>query len=430
MSDTITACYLIETPYPLENVLRQIINSLGAGTFTAVPGETEALKQRFRVCVENVELLDAVDCPTLPYHLKDGERKMPVPHQRVRVSVSIAAEITGTDLPTLLSTVAGGIYELRELSGIRLLSLGLPEAFGAAHPGPQFGIEGTRRLTGVYGRPILGSIIKPNVGLTPQQTAAIVHSLCEAGIDFIKDDEKMTNPPYCSVDQRVKAVMQTINAHADRTGRKVMYAFNITDGDPEQMVRNHDAVVNAGGTAVMVSIVQVGISGFTYLRKRAQVPIHGHRNGWGGLTRSPLLGMDFGPWSMLWRLAGVDHLHVNGLHNKYWECDDSVVASIANCLTPMFRPDDRVLPVVGSGMHAGQVAETYQRTGTLDLMYLCGGGIQGHPGGPGAGVASIQQAWEAALAGIPLHVYAREHRELQQAIEKFHIYDLSVGSVG
>src|SRR5690606_35305557 len=133
----------------------------------------------------------------------------------------------------------------------------------------------------------------------------------------------------------------------------------------------------AGGTCVMVSIAQVGLSGFTYLRKRSSLPIHAHRNGWGGLTRAPLLGWDFRAWSTVWRLAGVDQLHVNGIQNKYWEDDDSVVASVDACLTPLFRPDDRVLPVLGSGMHAGQVAETYRRTGSVDLMYICGGGIQG-----------------------------------------------------
>lgn len=421
MSDAIRATYLIETPHSLNEVTRQMASVLSTGTFTDVATETDAVKQRFHITVENIRPLNPVDVPTLPYWTGPHESVPGVPHQRAEVTVSIPLDITGTDLPTLLSTVAGGVFEIRELSGIRLLTLDLPPVFGEVHPGPQFSVDGTRRLTGVYDRPVLASIIKPNVGLTPDATAEIVRELCEAGIDFVKDDEKMTNPPYAPVEQRVAAVMRVVNDHAERTGKRVMYAFNITDGDPEQMVRNHDAVVAAGGTCVMVSVVQVGLSGFTYLRKRAALPIHAHRNGWGGLTRAPLLGYDFRAWSAVWRLAGIDQVHVNGIQNKYWEDDDSVVASVASCLRPMFRADDRVLPVIGSGMHAGQVAETYRRTGTVDLMYICGGGIQGHPGGAAAGVASILQAWEAALAGIPLHVYAREHRELQQAIDKFRI---------
>jgi ribulose-bisphosphate carboxylase large chain len=118
----------------------------------------------------------------------------------------------------------------------------------------------------------------------------------------------------------------------------------------------------------------------------------------------------------------VDHLHVNGLQNKFWEPDDSVVTSIHACLTPLFPDRDagyRAMPVVSSGQWAGQAPETYRRAGTVDLMYLAGGGIMAHPGGPGAGVASIRQAWEAAVAGIPLDTYAASHEELRAAQQKF-----------
>lgn len=86
----------------------------------------------------------------------------------------------------------------------------------------------------------------------------------------------------------------------------------------------------------------------------------------------------------------------------------------------MFAPHDCPLPVVGSGQWGGQAHDTYERTGnTIDLMYLCGGGIVSHPGGPGAGVKAVKQAWEAAVQGIPLDVYAREHTELAQSITTF-----------
>lgn len=247
MSEAIRATYLIETPHALDKVTRQMASVLSTGTFTDVAAETDDVRDRFRITVEDVRPLETVDAPTLPYWTRPGQPVSGVPHQRAEVSVSIPLDVTGTDLPTLLSTVAGGVYELREVSGMRLLTLDLPPVFGAVYPGPQFGVDGTRRLTGVYGRPILASIIKPNIGLSPEATADMVRELVEAGIDFVKDDEKMTNPPYSPVEKRVAALMRVINDHADRTGKRVMYAFNITDGDPEQMVRNHDVVVAAGG---------------------------------------------------------------------------------------------------------------------------------------------------------------------------------------
>jgi ribulose-bisphosphate carboxylase large chain len=155
------------------------------------------------------------------------------------------------------------------------------------------------------------------------------------------------------------------------------------------------------------------------LRKRCQLPIHGHRNGWGLYSRHPALGVDYTAWQKLWRLAGVDHLHVNGLQNKFWEPDDSVIRSIKACLTPMFRPDDTVMPVVSSGQWGGQAPETYRLTGSTDLMYLAGGGILAHPLGPAAGVRSLQQAWEAAVGGIPLAEHAARNPELQATLAKF-----------
>ena len=117
--------------------------------------------------------------------------------------------------------------------------------------------------------------------------------------------------------------------------------------------------------------------------------------------------MEFTAYQKLWRLAGVDHLHVNGLKNKFCESDESVVRSIKACLTPMFG-GYLIMPVVSSGQWGGQAPETYRQTHTLDLMYLAGGGILAHPGGPAAGVTAIRQAWEAAVRGIALTSYARK----------------------
>ena len=211
--------------------------------------------------------------------------------------------------------------------------------------------------------------------------------------------------------------MRVVNEVAERTGRKLMYAFNITD-DLEAMLRHHDTVMRAGGTCVMVGINNVGLAAFSYLRERCQLPIHAHRNGWGALTRYPYLGTEFRAYQKIWRLAGVDQLHVNGIQNKFWEPDDSVVKSMESCLEPMFD-HKTIMPVISSGQWGGQAPETYRRTKSVDLMYLAGGGIVAHPGGPAAGVTAIKQAWDAAKNGIPLEEHAREHPELRAAMEKF-----------
>ena len=232
----------------------------------------------------------------------------------------------GTSLPNLLATVAGNLFELRQFSGLRLRDIRLPDAFADANPGPAFGIEGTRALSGVEGRPLIGTIVKPSVGFDAEGTAALVDTLCAAGIDFVKDDELQGDGPGCPFDDRARAVMAVIDRHADRTGRKVMFAFNVT-GEIDEMRRRHDLVLALGGTCVMASLNSVGLTGFLALRRHAAMPIHAHRNGWGALSRHPMLGFDYVAWAKLWRLAGADHMHVNGIRNKFCESDASVIAS-------------------------------------------------------------------------------------------------------
>ena len=417
MTDRILATYFVETPYPVERAAEVIAGEQSSGTFVAVPGETPELKARFGARVERITLLDTVETPSLPGCRPPKETSGPLRYQRAEIVLSFPFENMGANLPTLSATVCGNLYELSDHSGLRLLDLELPDAFAQVYPGPQFRIEGTRRLAGVYDRPIIGTIIKPSVGLSPAQTAELVKELAEAGLDFVKDDELMADPPHSPLKERVAAVMRVVNDHADRTGKKVMVAFNISD-EVDAMKRHHDTVLAAGGTCIMLSLNHVGFAAASHIRNHSQLPIHGHRNGWGLYTRCPELGIAFPAYQKLWRLAGVDHIHVNGLQNKFWEPDDSVVTSIHACLTPMFGGYE-AMPVVSSGQWAGQAPETYRRAGTTDLMYLAGGGIMAHPGGPGAGVASIRQAWEAAVQDDPLETYAETHPELRDALLKF-----------
>jgi ribulose-bisphosphate carboxylase large chain len=135
-------------------------------------------------------------------------------------------------------------------------------------------------------------------------------------------------------------------------------------------------------------------------------------------NRHPWLGIEFAAYQKIWRLAGVDQIHVNGIANKFWEDDDSVVRSIEACRTP-FLGGFEILPVISSGQTGLQAPETYRRTSTIDILYLSGGGILAHPGGPGAGVTAIRQAWEAAVNDVPLEQYARDHVELRQSLQRF-----------
>ena len=407
----VRARYWLETGDHPQRAADVIAGEQSSGTFTAVPGETPALKARSGARVERVEVIDQSDRPSLPGAMTAAR------YTRCLLELSWPLENFGPSLPNLLATIAGNLFELRQVSGLRLLDLAVPRAFSDACPGPAFGIEGTRRLAGVAHGPLIGTIVKPSVGLSPQETALTVRQLLAGGIDFIKDDELQADGPHCPFDERVRAVMREVDEAAQRTGRKAMVAFNLT-GEVDEMRRRHDLVLELGGTCVMVSLNSVGLAGMLALRRHARLPIHAHRNGWGALSRCPALGWSYAPWQAIWRLAGADHLHVNGLANKFSEPDDSVIAAARAVLRPFDGPRPMVaMPVFSSGQTGLQAAPTFAAIGTTDLIHAAGGGIIGHPGGIAAGVAAMRQAWDAAVAGTPIAEHATRHPELAQALQ-------------
>lgn len=417
MPDRLRATYMIESAFPLQDVAGVMAGEQSTGTFLKLAAEDDPDVARQAATVERVVETGRVAGPALP-GVKTPEGAEPA-WRRGMVELSWPLDNIGPSLPNLMSTVAGNLFELNQLSAIRLTDLDLPRPFLDAYPGPAFGPGGTRRLVGVERSPLIGTIIKPSVGLTPVATADLVQTLVDGGIDFIKDDELQADGPFCPFEQRVAAVMRVINAAADRSGRKPMVAFNLT-GEIDEMRRRHDVVLAAGGTCVMVSLNSVGLAGVAELRRHAALPIHAHRNGWGLYYRSPGIGIDYRAYQKIWRVLGVDHMHVNGLRNKFAEDGASSIASARACLTPLAADEPRLaMPVFSSGQWAGQAKETYDALGSADLIYCCGGGIVAHPQGVAAGVQSIRDAWEAALDGESLEARARSKPALASALAFF-----------
>lgn len=416
--DRFEATYLIETPLDPRRVADVMAGEQSCGTFTRVQGETDELRERARAVVEQVDELGSVSQPSLPnaWLERQGDKG---PWRRARVRISFPVDNIGANLPTLVSTVAGNLYDLGETTGLRLDSLRLSADYRKRFDMPRVGIAGTRAATGVAQGAMVGTIIKPNVGLTPEQTAALVGQLCDAGVDFIKDDEICADPVHAPLAQRVPAVMRVVRDHQQRTGKSVMVAFNITD-ETDAMLRHAELVEREGGSCVMASLNACGYSAIQTLRRATPLALHGHRNGYGAFSRHPQLGMSFQAYQTLWRLAGVDHMHVHGLQGKFSQSDEEVVSSARDCLAPLADGlDDTVLPAFSSGQWAGTVPVTHDAVGTDDLLFMSGGGILAHPDGPQAGVASLRQAWAAATAGISLDDYARDAVELRRALEFF-----------
>jgi ribulose-bisphosphate carboxylase large chain len=420
MADPLRATYLIETPLDPVRVADTLAGEQSSGTFVRVAGETDALRARSRAVVSSLHELEPLTAPSLPSAWLARQR-IPGPWRRARIVVDFPLANIGRNLPTLWATVAGNLFDLGETTGLRLERLELPSAFRARFERPRHGVAGTRAAAGVAGGPLVGTIIKPNVGLSAAETGALVGELCRAGVDFIKDDECCGDPEHAPVADRIRAVMAAVRAHRDATGKQVVVAVNISD-EQDAMLRHAELLQREGGLCAMVSLNWTGPSSLQTLRRGSDLILHGHRNGFGMWARHPALGVAFQPYAALWRLTGVDHLHVHGLAGKFAQDDDEVRTSARDCLTPLSDPADvadTVMPAFSSGQWAGTLPLTLDAVPSGDLLFMCGGGILAHPMGAAAGVNSIRQAAAAWRAGQSLGDAAVHARELQAALAFF-----------
>lgn len=444
----IEAEYLLETPLDPAHVAAVMAGEQSSGTFVRVDGETEDLRARAAAEVLEVTELPSAHAPTLrsAYLERKGAGG---PYRRATVRIAYPVANIGRNLPTLASTVSGNLYDIGEITGLRLEALRIPQAYRARYEVPRLGVAGTRAAVGAEGRPMFGTIIKPNVGMRSEEIAALVARLCDAGVDFIKDDEICANPDHAPLAERVPAVMRVIREHAERSGKKVMMAFNITD-ETDAMRRHADLIAAEGGDCMMLSLNWCGLSAVETLRRHSDLALHGHRNGYGAFSRHPWLGIGFDAYAALWRLAGVDHMHVHGIGGKFVDQAEEVEAAARRCLAPlafdhgggaandapaaavaampgaapMAAPapgpglspistgdaargpaaaaEDLVLPAFSSGQWAGTLPRTVAAAGSEDFLFMAGGGILAHPMGAEAGIASLHEAWQACRGGIAL----------------------------
>jgi ribulose-bisphosphate carboxylase large chain len=416
-SARLIATYLIETPLDPARAADVLAGEQSCGTFARVAGESDELRARARATVERIDELEPLSVPSLP-NAWLARQSAKGPWRRAKITVAFPIANIGANLPTLVATVAGNLFDLGETTGVRLLSVEMPSDFRARFEKARQGIAGTRRLAGVEGRPMLGTIVKPNVGLSAAQTGELIGELCGSGLDFVKDDEVNANSDHAPIADRVREVMARVRRHQDRTGKRVMVAFNITD-DIDAMRRHADLVEREGGTCVMASLNWCGFAAMTALRRSTGLAIHGHRNGYGAFARHPALGIGFDAYQSLWRLTGIDHMHVHGMAGKFADNDGEVADAARACLTPLGEDDDGVMPVFSSGQWAGTLPLTHAALNSPDMLFLAGGGILAHPGGPRAGVASLLQAWDATRDGAALADQAKSAPELAAALAFF-----------
>jgi ribulose-bisphosphate carboxylase large chain len=318
-----------------------------------------------------------------------------------------------------LSVVAGNLFGLKTLASVRLLDMDFPESL-VPFRGPKFGIRGIRALIGTTNRPHVGTIIKPKVGLSPDDTAGVAYQAAIGGVDLIKDDETLTDQAFCPMRERVPRVMAALGKVKDETGRMVLYAVNVTSR-ADHIVEKAEEAIGLGANMVMVDVI---IAGFGALQALAEaptvnVPIHVHRAMHAAMTRNREHGIAMRPFARLVRWLGGDQLHTGTVSGKMSHEAEEVLGDNAVLTGPCFGRK-RVFPVSSGGLHPGKVLAELGTLGT-DIVLQAGGGIHGHPDGTAAGAMAMRQAVDAFMEGIPLEEHARQHYELERALKHWGI---------
>ncbi|PJJ55373.1 RuBisCO large subunit C-terminal-like domain-containing protein [Compostimonas suwonensis] len=413
MTEYFSAHYRLASYQPLEKAAAVLAGEQSSGTFTPVALETDALIARHGATVIGVETTDE-PLAALPGSWNPaGAESLNVGI----VEIGFPIENVGTSIEELYTTVAGNLFELRDLAAVKLLDVEIPPQILSAYRGPRVGMVGTRVIVNRLEGPLIGTIIKPSIGIKFDALAGLVTDLAEAGIDFIKDDEINGNALDLPFVERAETVLTTLDRVAQATGNRPMYALNIT-GDLDDMLRRAELVEKAGGSSIMVVLPAVGFAALEYIRRRTPLAIHTHRAGFQSISRTPELGVDYAVYQKFARLAGADQLHVGGIDSKFFESNESVVHSARALRTPL---GDTRLPatVVSSGQSAATAQAAYDALETTDLLIMAGGGISGHPDGAKAGVESMRDAWQAIEDGVPVEAAARDSVALARALEKF-----------
>jgi ribulose 1,5-bisphosphate carboxylase large subunit-like protein len=165
------------------------------------------------------------------------------------VQLSFPIDAWDNNVAMMLLSVAGNWCAMSPKS--RLLDVAFPDKLLANFKGPKFGVPGIRERTGIYDRPLSLHIIKPKMGMTPQQTADQCYQTALGGVDMIKDDEMCTDVYNCRYDERLRAVLETLDKAADKTGKKPIYFLSITD-EPPRIFEKAAHAVELGAQGLLV----------------------------------------------------------------------------------------------------------------------------------------------------------------------------------
>ena len=410
MEDYILLDYCFESVVDPEQAAAHLCQEQSTAQWKRV-GVDEDLRDRFGAKVIDLAVTGVLDRPSYP--LPSVE---PATTCQCRVRIAHPHGNFGPKLPNILTAALGeGAFYSPGIATIKLMDIEFPESFLRRFEGPKFGIQGLRDILQVYDRPIFFGVVKPNIGLPPDDFAELAYQSWLGGLDIAKDDEMLSDVPWSPLQDRAAQAGKARLKAEEITGEKKIYLANITD-EVDQLIPLHDIAVERGANALMVNGMTTGLSAIRMLRKHSRAPLVAHFDFIAPLTHISYFGVHAKVMTKLQRLAGFDSIIFPGFGARMKTPDDEVLESVQACLKPWGRIKP-ALPVPAGSQWAASTAELYQRLKTVDFGIVPGRAVFAHPMGPTGGAASLRQAWDAIVAGESLEEYARNHKALQLAIE-------------
>jgi ribulose-bisphosphate carboxylase large chain len=351
---------------------------------------------------------------TKPYVEEHAARVFNIEGNNIRIAYPIELFELG-NMPNILSSVAGNVFGLRALKNLRLNNIHFPKELVRSFKGPKYGVHGIRQLLNVKDRPLVGTIIKPKLGLKTKDHAKVAYEAWVGGCDIVKDDENLSSQKFNPFPDRIVETLEMRDRAEKETGEKKVYMANITS-ETKKMLERAQFVKDHGGRYIMVDILTCGFSALQTLRRQDfGLVIHAHRAGHAAFTKNPKHGISMRVIAKVARIIGVDQLHVGTVVGKMGETREEV-AENREALMEEMAGLKKVLPVASGGLHPGLVPALMSFFGK-DFVIQAGGGIHGHSGGTVSGAVAMRQAVDATLQGVSLKQYAENHEELKVALE-------------
>lgn len=339
-------------------------------------------------------------------------------HNTAEIKIAYPTELFEySNMPNILSSIAGNVFGMKEVRDLRFNDVHFPKQIAKAYSGPKYGIDGIRKITGVKHRPLIGTIVKPKLGLNTKDHARVAYDAWAGGCDVVKDDENLSSQKFNKFEARLKETLKMKRKAEKETGEKKMYMINIT-AETNEMLRRAKLVEKSGNEYAMVDIITVGWSALQTLRNEDfKLILHAHRAGHAAFDKVPTHGIKFKVISRIARLIGMDQLHVGTAVGKMFETKPEVLDNV-EALKDNFYGLKKAMPVASGGLHPGMVPQLYETFGN-DVVIQMGGGLHGNPLGTRAGATALRQAIDAVLKGIPLEEYSKAHKELKAAVDKW-----------